>query len=344
MRSALNLRICTALHSSTGEALSLPTASRWTDTRFVDLGLVPGPLCHADGVRQLLWPPHWHGRIATVLGSLTALFGFGSASSWPGTNNGNNLNAFLVYLFVISATVAFIALLAYRADQRYPQATFFEAVLRLFAPYAVIYFVCVWLINQGIFTNESLAFIPIAVFCVFAVGVLGFAVKRTGTGNAGVFMDTASEPQQPASPPFDPSAPPAWPTAPPSGPSAGYQAPAWTPTPPAPPETGSSYAHLTTSIVLAVGWLPLGFIFWFLLNWCPNEGTEGATQTASVLYVFAQIVGNLAIGALLDRRYGRAGGIMLAVGRSMLAGAVLAVALFFVILPFITGGTSRYCG
>jgi len=97
--------------------------------------------------------------------------------------------------------------------------------------------------------------------------------------------------------------------------------------------------HITTSVLVAIGWVPLGALIWFILNWGSSAESQTAVATGSVLFLFAQIVGNPVIGAMFDRKFGTTSGLMLAIGRSLLAAAILAIVLFFVMLLFI-GATS----
>lgn len=150
----------------------------------------------------------------------------------------------------------------------------------------------------------------------------------------GAFEPTTTQPLAPVSEPrySTPFVPP--PAAPPSG--------------PAPAMSSGGAAHLVTSIFITVGWIPLGFIVWFLANYCPNEGEGQKTLILSTAFVFGQLLVNAAAGPLLYHRFRGRGGVLLAIGRSV----VVAVAALIVgiLLVWLFGsligphGRSVYCG
>lgn len=188
----------------------------------------------------------------------------------------------------ILAGAAFAALwiIARHLDRSTPAAPATDAFLRMLLPSLLAIGFSWWAMNQAIFDNTQLGWF---ITMPAVVGMVGLAYLSTKVGSRA----------RRASPS---------PTT--KGENAGES-------------TGFRWIHTMTSTVFTLAWLPLGFIFLLLSNWCPPRGEGTKLLVLSLGFVLLQLLGNVIAGPLLDRRFGREGGLGLCIGRSVFVAIAL---------------------
>lgn len=290
----------------------------------------------------------WHGRIALPIGVVASLWSIPVALDFASANRDPTFRHLPSFVLAVPTAAFVLVLIAMVCNERYPDASFFEAALRLLLPMIVLIWGCQWMLDQAIFRNDGQGWIGVAVVTVPLGAASYFAYRYRKPPALEPILPPPSAPAMgagamPGS--FTPDGAVVWPDQPPAA-SLGASPPP--PGPNALPLTISRPSrwrnkHLTSSMAIAALWIPLGLFSLLLFNWCPNRGAETATAVMSFVFVGAQLIGNPVGGWLLDRRYGSAGGGLLAVGRCLIVAFLLIVAFGFLSVVFI-GGESRYCG
>jgi len=171
-----------------------------------------------------------------------------------------------------AAAAGSLWIIATHLDSATPSAPMSQAFLRLLVPFFVIAGFAWWAMNQAIFEHTALGWF-LTIPAVAALLGSAYLVTRFGQGASTKPAGSSSVDSLPAA----------------SNDSV---------------ESGRPLVHTVTSVLITVGWLPLGFFVLFFANWCTPRGEDTKVLVLSLLFVGAQLVGNLVAGPLLDRRFG----------------------------------------